>query len=177
MIRLATYSDIPALKHIRRVCFEEENAFLDLYFSTKFTEDNTLVYLVDAAPVATLTLLEAELQTPERTFPVAYIYAVATLPGFRRRGLAEALLHRAGKLLRERGVEAAMLVPASEELFAYYIKLGYTTTLFVAQNAYEAMKYLAENAGAGASGNSVLKFCVTGEGMPFGLLSQQKLTA
>ncbi len=147
----------------------EDDTFLDRYFSTRFTTYNTLVYIVNAEPVATLTMLDAEVHTPKQTLRAAYIYAVATLPKFRRKGLAEALSHYASKIIRDRGVEASLLVPASEALSAYYIKLGYATPLFVEPNIYAIMKYLAENGGVGTA-DEVLKFHVVKEGVPFGLI-------
>ena len=146
MERFATYSDIPALRHIRKICFGDDDAYLDRYFSTRFTEHNTLVYLVDNALIASLTILDAEVISPERTFSVAYIYAVATLPEFRKKGIAEALSHHADKVLQERGEKASMLVPSSAALFDYYAKLGYSTKLFVERQAYDELRDLAENA-------------------------------
>ena len=131
MIRFAVYDDIPALKHIRKVCFDEDEAYSAFYCANRFTENNTLVYVEQQTPVASLTLLMAEVATAERIFPIAYVYAVATLPEQRCRGLAAALLQYADEYLQSRGVEAALLVPASALLFDYYAKLGYETTFFI----------------------------------------------
>ncbi len=144
MIRFATYEDVPALMEIRRQCFGEEEAFLRFYFTTRFTETNTLVYVADGAPVASLTLLDAEVLTPERRFPVAYVYAVATLPQWRRKGLAQALSCYADDYLRGRGVEASLLVPASTDLFDYYAKLGYATCFYVDRKE-EAKRVMADS--------------------------------
>jgi len=92
MFRFATYDDIPALTHIRKVCFGEGEAYSAFYFATRFTDDNTLVYVEKNTPVATLTLLNAEVITAQgHVFPIAYVYSVATLPEWRCRGIAAAL--------------------------------------------------------------------------------------
>jgi len=134
MIRFAAYDDIPALKHIRKVCFDECEAYSAFYCATRFTENNTLVYVEQHTPVASLTLLDAEVVTAGRVFPIAYVYAVATLPEWRNRGLAAALLQYADEHLQSRGVEAALLVPATAPLFDYYAKLGYETKFFIAKH-------------------------------------------
>ena len=131
MIRFATYHDIPALGHIRKICFGESDAYSAFYFAAKFTEQNTLVYVAQNKPVASLTLLDAEVVTVERVFSIAYIYSVATLPEWRGRGVAAALSQYADEHLQERGVEASLLVPATAELFDYYAKLGYETKFFI----------------------------------------------
>jgi len=137
LIRLATYHDIPALKHIRKICFGESEAYSAFYFATRFTENNTLTYLEQDSPVASLTLLDAELLTADgHVFPVAYVYSVATLPNWRGRGIAAALSKYADDYLQARGVAASLLVPASAPLFDYYAKLGYETKFFVEK--YEA---------------------------------------
>ncbi len=171
VLRFAKYDDIPVLKQIRKVCFGEDDDFLDAYFSTRFTEDNTLLYCVDNTPVASLTLLEAELVFPEGNVPVSYVFAVATLPEFRRKGIAEALSAYADDILRTRGVKASFLVPASEALFNYYTKLGYKPDIFVEESHFAAMRSLAEEVGVeSAGGRGKLCFRVRKSGVLFGMI-------
>lgn len=118
---------IDDLMEIRRICFGEDDGYLRFYFSTRFTDDNTLIYVEQGRIVATLTIIPLTIKTPIRNIPAAYIYAVATLPGFRRRGFAEALSEYADKILHQREIEAVVLSPASDQLFHYYTKLGYET--------------------------------------------------
>ncbi|MDR0296008.1 MAG: GNAT family N-acetyltransferase [Prevotellaceae bacterium] len=134
MLRFATYHDIPALMHIRKICFSEEEAYSAFYFATRFTEYNTLVWVEEDTPAASLTLLDAEVVTAGRIFPIAYVYSVATLPEWRNKGIAAALSQYADEHLQTRGVEASLLVPASAELFDYYAKLGYKTKFFIAKH-------------------------------------------
>jgi len=140
MFRWATYNDIPALMQIRKICFGEEEDYSAFYFATRFTENNTLVYIEQNTPVASLTLLDAEVLTADgQVFPVAYIYSVATLPEWRCRGLAAALSNCADKHLQAQGVAASLLVPSTVPLFDYYAKLGYETKFFIEKNEVVAM--------------------------------------
>jgi predicted N-acetyltransferase YhbS len=125
MITFAGPAMLDDLAALRRVCFDEDEAYSGFYFSKRFTPDNTLVYVEQGRAVASLTLLPVTIVTPVRNFQAAYVYAVATLPGFRRRGIASALLEHAETVLRARGGEALLLVPASAELRDYYARYGY----------------------------------------------------
>lgn len=125
MITFADLTMLDDLARLRCVCFDEDEAYSRFYFSRRFTPDNTLVYVEQGRAVASLTLLPVTIVTPVRNFPAAYVYAVATLPDFRRRGIAGALLEHAETALRARGGEALLLVPASDGLRDYYAKFGY----------------------------------------------------
>lgn len=54
-----------------------------------------------------------------------YIYALATAPEARGRGYASQLLDYAGVLLRERGADFAVTVPAQPSLFDFFARNGY----------------------------------------------------
>jgi ribosomal protein S18 acetylase RimI-like enzyme len=145
MIRFATYNDIPALTHIRKVCFDEGVGYSNFYFAKRFTVNNTLVYEEEGRPVATLTLLDAEVLTAKSVLPIAYVYSVATLPDCRRRGLAAALLQYADEYLQKRGVAASLLAPASADLFTYYAKLGYETKFFITKHGVDNIDVKTNN--------------------------------
>ena len=125
MITFADRTMLNDVAELRRVCFDEDEQYASFYLANRFTSDNTLVYIEQGRVVASLTLLPVTIITPRRNFQAAYVYAVSTLPGFRRRGIAAALLEHAETALRARGGEALLLVPASEALRDYYARLGY----------------------------------------------------
>lgn len=59
-----------------------------------------------------------------------YLYAVATDPAFRGRGVMTALESYACDTARAEGARFAALVPAEQSLFSMYRKLGYRTFFF-----------------------------------------------
>jgi ribosomal protein S18 acetylase RimI-like enzyme len=130
MITFADYAMRDGVAELRRVCFDEFEEDARFFLFRRFTPDNTLVYLEQGRVVSSLTLLPVTVVTPARSFPAAYVYAVATLPGFRRRGMAGALLQHAETVMRARGVEALLLAPASEDLYGYYARFGYRTCFY-----------------------------------------------
>ena len=130
MITFADHTMRDDVAELRRVCFDEDEQYAAFYLSNRFTSDNTLVYVEQGRAVASLTLLPATITTPIKSLPAAYVYAVATLPGFRRRGIAGALLEHAETVLLSRGAEALLLAPASDALYDYYAKFGYRACFY-----------------------------------------------
>ncbi len=130
MIRLADNSMIADLRQIRKECFGEDEAYLDFYFTQRFRPEYTLVYLENNRAVASLTMLPCTLVTPRQSIPASYIYAVATLPAFQRRGISAQLSQKAEELLKSQDIGAAVLVPASDSLFTFYKNQGYATLFY-----------------------------------------------
>jgi hypothetical protein len=56
---------------------------------------------------------------------IAYVYAVATDPRHRGKGLCRKLMEDVHALLQDRGYDSVMLVPADEDLREMYRKMGY----------------------------------------------------
>jgi ribosomal protein S18 acetylase RimI-like enzyme len=125
MITFADNTMLSGVAELRRVCFDEDEDYIRFYLTHRFTTDNTLVYVEQGRVVSSLTLLPVTMVTPVRNFEAAYVYAVATLPAYRRRGFAAALLENAAATLASRGVAALFLAPASEALVRYYAGFGY----------------------------------------------------
>ena len=60
---------------------------------------------------------------------IAYIYAVATKPEYRGRGIASKLLHEALRLIKASGrFDIAALIPSSTESKRLYERVGFVDT-------------------------------------------------
>ena len=70
--------------------------------------------------------------------PVAYLYAIATAKAHRGRGLCSALMEDTHRHLRALGYESALLVPSTDDLFAFYGKMGYRTFGGIGETRCEA---------------------------------------
>ncbi len=60
----------------------------------------------------------------------AYVYAVATAPEYRGRGLARDLMEELEHALADRGLAFAALCPAEPSLYDFYAALGYETAFY-----------------------------------------------
>ncbi|EHL05545.1 acetyltransferase, GNAT family [Desulfitobacterium hafniense DP7] len=127
-MRPALWSDMERLKAIWKLCFGDEDSFIDFYFARRFQPEQVAVYLVDQVITAMLTMIPIQyVDGPEgeKTRQGAMLYAIATHPDFQRRGMASELMEWALAYLGSRQIELCVLVPAEEKLFGFYERQGY----------------------------------------------------
>lgn len=120
-IGYATEKMFPAIRNMWHICFGDDMEYISFYLTHRFTPDNMMVYCVNDTPVSMISLLPATLFAEGKQYPVRYVYAVATLPDYRKNGYARALIQTAHKHLDE----PLILEPASRELQGYYEKMGF----------------------------------------------------
>lgn len=112
---------IPALRQLWKDAFGDDDAFLDLFFAKGFSPDRCRCVIMEEKVPAALYWFDISCSGRK----MAYLYAVATDPGFRGRGLCRALMADTHYHLAELGHCAALLVPQSEGLRTMYRKMGY----------------------------------------------------
>ncbi len=119
-------SDLPALEALWQSAFGDGPETIRLFFERMFRPENTCAAKENGELRAALYLLPAQIiLSSERSEPVYYLYAAATKPEFRRRGIMRALLSYAAQIARERGKAALCLLPGEESLVRYYLRCGY----------------------------------------------------
>lgn len=111
---------VKAVCELWRTCFDDGD-FSEFYMKERATEDIMLVIYRDGRPVSMASFLPAVYHTAKGAIPVRYVYAVATLPEYRRQGLAEKILTCGSSLWDE----PLVLCPADEHLYRYYGKIGF----------------------------------------------------
>ncbi len=122
-------------------------SFTDRYF------DNCCRYtLTDGKITSMLYLLDCTVFDGEKTYPAKYLYAAATHPEHRNKGLMSSLV---SSVLSEEKI--IVTKPATDELFSFYEKFGFTVCSFkdekkhsfqnkIAKEEYKALrKMLLEN--------------------------------
>ena len=119
MIRLATAKDLPRLKEIWQLCFGDDDAYTDMYFTHRFQPEQVMVYDEGPRVTAMLSMLPLTLRTPFAMYPAIYIYGVATHPDYTRRGICGQLLQYTHAYLKRQGIALSVLVPSSDKLFTY----------------------------------------------------------
>jgi GNAT superfamily N-acetyltransferase len=120
---------IHGLRDLWKLVFGDEDDFLDLFFGAAFAPERCLCALEGDAPVGALYWLPCD--------SYAYIYAVATHPEHRGKGLASRLLEDTHAHLKELGYAGAVLKPAAG-LFPFYGRLGYETCGYITRFCAEA---------------------------------------
>jgi ribosomal protein S18 acetylase RimI-like enzyme len=131
-IRLVKQEDLADLKEIWRMSFGDSDNFIDFYFQTRDWLSETAVLLESGKVVSMLTMIPADMvdQDGKKT-SAAMLYAIATHPEFQKRGFADRLIEFSNQHLLSIQTAVTLLVPASDELFAFYGKRGYRNGFYV----------------------------------------------
>lgn len=125
MIRLASCSDELDIRHVWKVCFNDTDEYIELFFGNKFEANNTLVCIVNDRLVAALQMISYRITCYGTTVEFYYLAGLSTLPQFRGQGYMGQLIQHAHKVMKERNIALSILVPAGDNLFDYYKKFGY----------------------------------------------------
>ena len=116
-----TQAQIPALKNLWTLAFGDGEEFLTPFFETAWASDRCRCVEAEGQTVAALYWFESFCGNQR----LAYVYAVATHPDWRGRGLCAALMEDTAEVLKSQGYDGILLCPASEGLFRMYGKMGY----------------------------------------------------
>ena len=113
--------DIPKLRQLWKLAFGDTDDFLDVFFSTAYVPDRCRCIREGNAIPAALYWLDMDCGAQK----FAYIYAVATNPDYRGRGLCRMLMEDTAAVLTAWGYDGAILVPQDEGLRTMYGRMGY----------------------------------------------------
>ena len=116
--------DRESIHKIWETCFCDGAELVDFYIDNRMEEENMLLVKEDGKAVSMASFLDIAIKSGDDWIPAKYVYAVATLPEYRRRGYAAEILKKAGELF---GMPL-VLVPADKELVHYYEKIGFDET-------------------------------------------------
>ncbi len=98
-----------------------DDGWIDSFFRTAFQAENTLAIFREGQLAAGLAWMQTSCQGRK----LAYLYAVATAPEYRHRGLCRELMANAQEALAARGYDGSVLVPADDGLRRMYAAMGY----------------------------------------------------
>ncbi len=117
--------NVEELKILWKEVFGDSDIYLESFFSKIYEEKNTFVHCVNGKIVAALYMVPYDICMGKRQYRIMYLYALATKPEYRRRGIMAGLIHQAHEIGKKRGYIASVLIPASRDLYMYYEKFGY----------------------------------------------------
>lgn len=117
-------------------CFGDPEAFVQLYFSTKYTEENSVVYVEGERVLSALQMLPYLMTCWGRELHTSYISGASTWPDARGKGLMKDLLIKAFGIMRSRDIHLSTLIPAEPWLFDFYKKAGYGTAFYSAVRTF-----------------------------------------
>lgn len=126
LCRPSQETDISRLKELWKLCFGDEDSYIDHYFDTFYRPERALVLEAEGIVCSMLLTFSFTLTAAEGTrYPVCYIYAFCTDPEAQGKGYGRTLLAYAEETARQAGYTAALMVPGEKSLFDFYGSLGY----------------------------------------------------
>ena len=136
-LRPSVCSDEPRLRELWKLAFGDEDAYIDHFFTQYYAPERMLV-LEEAGVVQAMTAwFDMPLVFADGTkAPSAYLYAVATHPDCRGRGLAGRLLAFADRWLGEKGFACVSTVPARPDLHVFFGRNGFEECFALKQEEY-----------------------------------------
>ena len=115
------------LRDLWKQAFGDTDAFLDCFFEIAYSPNRCRCVYQGDTLAAMLYWFDCSWEGRK----LAYLYAVATEKTMQGRGFCRLLLEDTHRHLQALGYAGSILVPRTEDLFAMYEKLGYTTCSYV----------------------------------------------
>lgn len=119
---------IPHLRQLWQLVFGDSDAFLDNFFSIAYSPERCLCAMEGDILTGMLFWLPCD--------QYAYIYAVATHPKHRGKGICRTLMETAHNAMTAQGYQGALLYPQEEGLRTMYRKMGYDRETFLTQQRF-----------------------------------------
>lgn len=104
---------------------EEELSFYETFLGAAYSPKRCLAAFEGEKLCAALYWFDCSCRGKK----LAYMYGVATFLQYRGKGVCRALMDEAKQILRKRGYQGIVLVPANPSLYAFYEKLGFLERL------------------------------------------------
>lgn len=142
MIKYADNTIAPQVRQMWKTVFGDPEPYVDIYFRDKYRNDNTLVYVEDGKPVASLQMLPYMFSFCGREIPIAYISGACTLPEYRRKGYMSALLKQSFHEMRKRNIPLSLLVPQEAGLVDFYARFGFAPAFDAGMEELPSLKEL-----------------------------------
>lgn len=131
-IRLAQKDDLQRQKELWKICFGDEDDYIDFYFDNMYKQEQTAVLLWDEEIVAMATMIPAALVMEDnKRFDLSMLYAIATHPKFQGKGFSSQIMDFCHAYLENQNQDMSILVPAQESLFGFYEKKGYQDGFYI----------------------------------------------
>jgi GNAT superfamily N-acetyltransferase len=129
MIQLGADKHKETLKEMWKRCFPNDtDSFIRYYFDEVYKNEETLIYIENEKPVASLQMIPYRLKIGSEISLAGYISGAMTHPDFQKQGYMTKLLNASFEVMKERGYDYTFLIPQEEWLFGYYERFGYSLT-------------------------------------------------
>ncbi len=113
------------VKKLWNLCFGDDEAFTELYFSKRYSDEVNLAIEENGNVISALQILPYPMTFCGEIIFTGYISGACTHPDHREKGAMKRLLLKSFARMQDNEVPLATLIPAEKWLFSYYSKMGY----------------------------------------------------
>lgn len=139
LCRTSTHADLPRLRELWALAFGDGTDYIDHFFTRYWQPERMLVLEQEGQVLAMTAWFDMPyVRADGQSFPAAYLYAVATHPDCRGRGLAGRLLGWTEGWLKGRGFVCLTTVPARPDLHPFFAQNGFEEHFVLEQGEYAA---------------------------------------
>ncbi|RGN51235.1 MULTISPECIES: GNAT family N-acetyltransferase [unclassified Bacteroides] len=139
-------------KALWKLCFQDNEAFTDLYFRMRYKDEINMAIYENNQMVSALQMIPYPMTFCNEIISTSYISGACTHPHYRNHGAMGQLLADTFIRMYDNGILLSTLIPAEEWLFSYYGRYGYTpafdysiekidTTELMPSSQYEIAEY------------------------------------
>lgn len=125
-VRPSVPEDVPAQRELWKLAFGDSDEYIDNFYNTYYRPERVVVLEEDGVVRSMTAWFDTAFVVPgQGEYRAAYLYAVATHPDCRGRGLAGKLLAGADGYFRSLGIPAVTTVPAEPSLHDFFGANGF----------------------------------------------------
>ncbi|MEA4921263.1 MAG: GNAT family N-acetyltransferase [Clostridiaceae bacterium] len=124
-IEFAKQTDKQELLRLYDICFPGEHDYGEYFHNNFWRPEKTLVIRDNGGIISMVNLLDVRFNAGDEEIEASYIYAAATDPAHRGKGLMQKLLEASFELGDKWGKDLSVLITENDSLFAFYKKFGY----------------------------------------------------
>lgn len=110
--------------------FGDDEEYIKLFFKEAYYDCNCFAEIVSDEVVSAFYLLKCSVKLNGTTYNGRYLYAAATLPEYRGKGLMGELIDEAISYSKDEALDFIALVPAEDGLYDYYGRFGFKEAMY-----------------------------------------------
>ena len=121
---------VPSLISLWHKVFGDDVDYIKLFFKQAYFDSECFAEVIDDEVVSCLYLLKSKIKCNGKAYNGRYLYAAATLPEYRGKGIMSELIREAQNYAEGEKLDFIALVPANDGLYDYYSAFGFTEAMY-----------------------------------------------
>ncbi len=121
---------IPSLVDLWNKVFGDSEEYISLFFDKAYYDSECFAEITDGKIVSAFYLLKCTIKYEGKEYCGRYLYAAATLPEYRGKGIMSKLIKEAIIYGKSHNLDFIALVPADNGLYDYYGRFGFVDSMY-----------------------------------------------